>query len=81
MRTTEVRILGDEDFTKRLQEMRVWLDVHRYDPSRFTYFCVDPGMVVRVLFTVDAEAEAFASEFGGSPLAYRAADQLPYPAP
>jgi len=77
MRTTELRISDEEDLTKRLQEMRVWLDAHQFEPSTFTYFYLDPGMVVRVLFTVDTEAEAFASEFGGSLLdTYRAADQL-----
>jgi hypothetical protein len=46
--------------------MRVWLDRHRYEPSTFTYFFLDPGMKIRVTFNIDREAEAFARKFGGS---------------
>ena len=45
--------------------MRVWLDQHRYEPSTFTYFFLDPGMKIRVTFKIDREAEAFAQEFRG----------------
>ena len=62
----EVRIAEDEDFGGRLTDMRLWLDDHRYEPSTFTYFYLDPGMMLRVSFSVDEEAEAFAQEFGGS---------------
>lgn len=65
MQTAEVRI-SDDDFGGRLKDMRLWLDERRFEPSVFTYFYLDPGMMVRVLFDIDNEALAFAQEFGGS---------------
>ena len=76
MRITEVRI-PDDNLVERLTAMRVWLDEHRYEPSTFAYFFLHPEMMIRVLFKVDDEAEAFAKKFGGSLLNTRwAADQL-----
>ena len=66
MRMTEVHILDGNDLVERLTDMRVWLDEHRYVPSTFTYFFLQPGMKIRVSFKVDDEAEAFAQRFGGS---------------
>ena len=66
MRTTEVRLFDGNDLAGRLTDMRVWLDQHRYEPSTFTYFFLDPGMKIRVTFKIDREAEAFARKFGGS---------------
>ena len=65
MRITEVRLVDEKDLAGRLTDMRVWLDQHRYEPSTFTYFFLDPGMKIRVTFKIDREAEAFAREFGG----------------
>ena len=65
MQIVEVRIAEEEDFGGRLTEMRLWLDGHRYEPSTFTYFYLDPGMMLRVAFSVDEEAEAFATQFDG----------------
>jgi hypothetical protein len=65
MRAAEIRI-SDDDFAGCLKDMRLWLDEHRYEPSTFTYFDVGPGVLVRVSFNVDDEAEAFAQKFGGS---------------
>ena len=66
LQMVELRIAEDEDFGGRLTDMRLWLDGHRYEPSTFTYFYLDPGMMLRVSFSVDEEAEAFARQFGGS---------------
>jgi len=65
VRITEVNI-PDSDLFERLTDMRVWLDNHRFKPSNFTYFFLDPGMKIRVTFTVAEEAEAFAQEFRGT---------------
>jgi hypothetical protein len=65
VRTAEVQITDDDDLVGRLTDMRVWLDGNRFEPSSFTYFDLDPGMRIRVLFKIDAEAEAFAYQFGG----------------
>jgi hypothetical protein len=63
--TTEVLIPDANDLFQRLTDMRVWLDDHRYEPSTFKYFYLDPGMMIRVSFKIDDEAEAFAQKFGG----------------
>lgn len=65
MQTAEVRI-SDEDFGQRLKDMRLWLDGRQFEPSVFTYFYLDPGMMVRVSFDSGEQAEAFADKFGGS---------------
>jgi hypothetical protein len=76
MRTTEV-LLPDENLAEQLTDMRIWLDQHRYEPSTFTYFFLEPGMKIRVAFNIAAEAEAFAEEFRGVLLdTPRASDQL-----
>jgi hypothetical protein len=63
--TAEVRISDDDDFVGRLLDMRVWLDDNQFQPSTFTYFYLDPGMMIRVRFDSEEEAAAFAHEFGG----------------
>ena len=64
--TTEVLISDANDLFQRLTDIRVWLDDHRYEPSTFKYFYLDPGMMIRVSYKIDDEAEAFAQKFGGS---------------
>jgi hypothetical protein len=77
VRTTEVSLLDDNDLAGQLSDMRTWLDMHRYEPSTFTYFFLDPGLKIRVTFKIDGEAEAFAQKFGGFLLdATRATDRL-----
>jgi len=66
MHTAEVRIAADDDFGARLTDMRLWLDEHRFEPSTFTYFDLNPGMNIEVSFKIGDEAEAFAQRFGGS---------------
>jgi hypothetical protein len=45
--------------------MRQWLDHHRAEPSTFRYTFTSPGILFQVDFAVEAEAVAFAREFGG----------------
>ena len=66
MHIAEVRIASDDDFGAVLAEMRLWLDGHRFEPSTFTYFDLNPGMNIEVSFKIGDEAEAFARRFGGS---------------
>jgi hypothetical protein len=66
MHIAEVRIASDDDFGTVLKEMRLWLDGHRFLPSTFTYFDLNPGMSIQVSFRIGEEAEAFARRFGGS---------------
>jgi hypothetical protein len=65
VRTTEVPLVDENDLAGQLTDMRIWLDQHRYEPSTFTYFFLDPGMKICVAFKLAAEAEAFAQEFRG----------------
>ena len=65
MQITEVRILDDNDLLERLTGMCKWLDNHRFNPSRFTYFFLDPGIKIHVAFKFTGEAEAFAQQFRG----------------
>ncbi len=65
MQTAEMR-MSDDDFGQRLKDMRLWLDGRQFEPSVFTYFYLDPGMMVRVSFDSGEQAEAFADQFGGS---------------
>lgn len=65
MQTAEVRI-SDDDFGQRLKDMRLWLEGRQFEPSVFTYFYLDPGMMVRVSFDSGEQAEAFADQFGGA---------------
>jgi hypothetical protein len=65
VQTAEIRI-SDDEFGQRLKDMRLWLDGRQFEPSVFTYFYLDPGMMVRVSFDSHDQAEAFADEFGGS---------------
>jgi hypothetical protein len=81
VRTTEVRITDEDDFGGMLKNMRLWLDEHRFEPMSFTYFDLEPGMVIRVLFNVDGEAEAFAQRFGGLPLSLKPAGATRTPRP
>jgi hypothetical protein len=65
VQTAEIRI-SDDEFGQRLKDMRLWLDRRQFEPSVFTYFYLDPGMMVRVSFDNHDQADAFAYEFGGS---------------
>jgi hypothetical protein len=65
MYSTETRFVAGQ-FVERMNEMRTWLDSRRVEPSIFRYDHVVGGVVIRVAFAVEAEAAAFASEFGGA---------------
>ena len=62
--TTEIRI-PEGDFADEMTRMRTWLDSRRFEPAVFRYDHVDGAVVIRVDFTVEEEAAAFAREFGG----------------
>ena len=64
MHSTEIRFIAGQ-FVERMNEMRTWLDSHRFEPSAFRYDHVADGVVIHVEFAAEAEAAAFASEFGG----------------
>lgn len=65
MYSTETRFVAGQ-FVEQMNEMRTWLDSRRVEPSTFRYDHVAGGVVIRVEFAVEAEAAAFASDFGGA---------------
>lgn len=69
MRMVEVQVPARE-VMERMNEMRMWFDDHRFEPSEFTYEGVGDQVEMRVSFKVDDEAEAFAQRFSGSLLSY-----------
>ena len=56
----------DDDLNERMNRMRAWLDHQRSEPSSFRLLRTEIQQVVRVVFKIESEAAAFASEFGGS---------------
>ena len=65
LRMVEVR-LDRSDAMLVVQQMRLWLDGRQIAPSRFTSAEMGGCLVVRTEFQADAEAEAFATRFGGT---------------
>src|SRR3954468_2881311 len=53
-----------------MSRMRTWLDSQHFAPATFRYNHVDGAIVIRVEFSVEQEADAFAREFGGRILRY-----------
>ena len=65
MKTIEIAVPLGHQLSAWLNEMRVWLDERRFEPSQFLYDTTREGVVVFVDFKEAAEAEAFARQFGG----------------
>ena len=57
--------ISEPDFVDRMSEMRTWFDHHHVEPSRFRFATGDTCGECRVHFTCDADAAAFARQFGG----------------
>jgi hypothetical protein len=51
------------DFADRVMAMRLWLDDHRFEPSRFMYSEDGDSVLIVVRFKVAAEAAAFSAQF------------------
>jgi hypothetical protein len=63
MRTVTVRV-PSADFAERMSAMRLWLDDHRFEPSKFKYSEDGNNVSIDVDFKVAAEAAAFSAQFG-----------------
>ena len=61
--TTEIRTPA-ADFAEEMTRMRTWLDSRRFEPTVFRCDHIAGAVVIRIDFTVEAEADAFAREFG-----------------
>jgi hypothetical protein len=64
MRTIKVRLRAT-DLSREMVAMRGWLDIHRYQPTRFDCNQNGDDIVLSVDFSMNAAAEAFAKRFGG----------------
>ncbi|HMD62723.1 MAG TPA: hypothetical protein VKF83_01955 [Stellaceae bacterium] len=64
MSAVELR-LSQNDLSREMGAMRVWLDLHRYEPSSFSCRGVDNGVLVSLEFKIAHQAHAFAEHFGG----------------
>lgn len=64
MHTITLRVRG-VDFDEQITAMRVWLDEHRFEPSRFKYSEDGNDLLIDVSFNVAVEAAAFSARFNG----------------
>jgi hypothetical protein len=64
MRTITIRVRA-VDFAERIAAMRIWLDEHRFEPSRFKYSEDGNDVLIDVSFKVAVEAAAFSARFNG----------------
>ena len=64
MRMATITLRG-ADFAKKMSEMRIWLDRHSFEPTRFTYKQDREIIVITVDFKENYQAEAFQSRFDG----------------
>jgi hypothetical protein len=60
--TTRVRAV---DFAERIAAMRIWLDEHRIEPSRFKYSEDGSDLLIDVSFNDAVAAGAFSARFNG----------------
>jgi len=66
MRSIAVRLHRAADLSDTVSAMRVWLDDHQCEPSRFTCDRSPGWSLICVDFEKDYEAEAFKKQFGGA---------------
>src|SRR5690349_15976836 len=66
MRSIEVRLHRAADLAATMTAMRVWLDDHQFEPSRFACDRAPGWFLICVDFNNYDEAQAFKSRFGGS---------------
>ena len=64
MRSVTVRIRAAE-FSDTMRAIGDWLDVNRYEPTRYKYDHNADAVLVTVDFPADLAAEAFAMRFDG----------------
>ena len=65
MRTITIRVRA-VDFSEWIAAMPIWLDEHRFEPSRFKYSEDGNDLLIDVSFEVADEAAAFSTRFNGA---------------
>jgi len=61
----EIHIADKDVVPEQITTMRLWIDHHRFEPDTFRCKKVGVGMVCRVEFKMEAEADDFAKAFDG----------------
>ena len=56
---------NEQALTNGMTAMREWLDHRRFEPAVFRYTFLNPGVLFRLEFEIEAEAAKFAAQFGG----------------
>ena len=64
MHTVEVRS-DDDDVAAAMNQMRTWLDHHRFEPDNFRQSADGAETRFRLGFKIESEAAAFAAAFRG----------------
>ena len=57
--------IAELNIVERMNEMRTWLDHRHIEPTMFRVLDRDAGGELRLSFSSEADAAAFAEEFGG----------------
>jgi hypothetical protein len=57
--------MNDLGLAAEMRRMRRWLDDRRFEPRAFHYEQRQDRVLVRVAFTAENEARAFAAQFNG----------------
>jgi len=64
--STVIISISSAEFSSRMTAMREWLNLHRCEPSRFTYdLSGEDEFSIRLDFNTGGEAEAFERCFNG----------------
>ena len=79
MHTVEIRCGQKENTGSALTELRIWLDSHRCETSRFDFERRSGEAVVRLHFAIPEQASLFAAAFQGRILSRTASDVTPSP--
>ena len=65
----EVNIFDEDALGETMETMRTWLDHQHFEPSSFRYRLGAQLVVLRVDFSIEAQAAAFAKAFSGNVVA------------
>ena len=65
MVAVEIQIISQDNLAHMMTRMREWLDGRRVEPSSFRYIFAPPDILMRIDFSAEDEADAFANAFDG----------------
>jgi len=62
----EILVEDQQQLIPTMADMRTWLDHQHFEPTTFRYTFGGGGIVIRVDFSAEAQASAFADSFRGA---------------